>query len=112
MTVILAESELALKEGVDPAETVDALSIIRSRAVRLNRRIDDLLRVARSETGQVELDSRPFDCAMAAEEAVAGNVELVNRVEIAQLPLLSTFLIRWHQLKYLAMTRGVQWPLA
>ncbi|WP_425403642.1 ATP-binding protein [Hwanghaeella sp.] len=79
LTVILAESELALKDGVDPIEAIDALSVIRSRAVRLNRRIDDLLRVARSETGQVELDSRPFDCAKAAEEAVADMAPLAKR---------------------------------
>ncbi|RVU38223.1 HAMP domain-containing histidine kinase [Hwanghaeella grinnelliae] len=82
LTVILAESELALKEGVNPAEAVDALSVIRSRAVRLNRRIDDLLRVARSETGQVELDSRPFDVATAAEEAVADMAPLAKRHDL------------------------------
>lgn len=79
LTVILAESELALKEGVDPAEALEALSVIRSRAVRLNRRIDDLLRVARSDTGQVELDTRPFDLAMAAEEAAADMAPLAKR---------------------------------
>ena len=65
---------------------VDALSVIRSRAVRLNRRIDDLLRVARSETGQVELDSRPFDIAKAAEEAKTAAVRFeVVRATIGTL---------------------------
>lgn len=71
LTVILAESELGLKEGMEASEALSALAIIRARATRLNRRIDDLLRVARSETGQIELDARPFDLAASAELAVA-----------------------------------------
>jgi len=90
LTVILAESELALKDGVDPAEAVDALSVIRSRAVRLNRRIDDLLRVARSETGQVELDSRPFDLAAAAEDAVADMAPLAKRQNVTLAAVLES----------------------
>ena len=44
--------------------------MIGARARRLNRRIDDLLRVARSESGQIELDDQPFDLARAAEAAI------------------------------------------
>ena len=52
LTVILAETELAAAAGpVGEAELREALEVIGARARRLNRRIDDLLRVARSESG-------------------------------------------------------------
>ena len=79
LTVILAESELGLKEGVEASEALSALKVVRVRAARLNRRIDDLLRVARSETGQIELDSRPFDLADAAAQAIADMAPLAKR---------------------------------
>lgn len=79
LTVILAESELGLQEGVGAPEAMAALRVIRARAARLNRRIDDLLRVARSETGRIELDSRPFDLSAAAEAAAADMAPLAKR---------------------------------
>ncbi|MGR3496137.1 ATP-binding protein [Citreimonas sp.] len=56
LTVILMEAEIgraAFPEGRD------AFATIETRATRLNRRIDDLLRVARSDTGELRLDPRP-----------------------------------------------------
>jgi signal transduction histidine kinase len=78
LTVILAEAELGLKDGMEAADTQSALSVIRSRAVRLSRRIDDLLRVARSETGRIELNSYPFDLAEAAADAAADMAPLAK----------------------------------
>lgn len=66
LTVILAESELGEKGAGDP---VAAFGTIRARATRLNRRIDDLLRIARSESGQLRLEEAPFDLADAVREA-------------------------------------------
>ena len=64
LTVILAETDLAARgDAVSEAELRDALGVIAARARRLNRRIDDLLRVARSESGQIELEAAPFDAA-------------------------------------------------
>ena len=64
MTVILGECEIALAGPVpaDPATaakalggTRDAFLVIRRRGERLKRRIEDMLRVARSESGTIEL---------------------------------------------------------
>ncbi|WP_158809542.1 HAMP domain-containing sensor histidine kinase [Beijerinckia sp. L45] len=63
LTVILGESEIALaakpQDGADPVTTLaahaTAFAIIRRRAQRLHRRVEDLLRVARSESGTIEL---------------------------------------------------------
>jgi len=79
LTVILAESELALKDGASRADAQAAMSVIRSRAARLNQRVNDLLRVARSETGQVELDSKAFDLSAAAAEAISDTETLAKR---------------------------------
>jgi signal transduction histidine kinase len=79
LTVIMAESELSASESADRDEALAALAIIRTRASRLNRRLNDLLRVARSETGRIELDAHPFDMAAAAEAAAADMARLADR---------------------------------
>lgn len=68
LTVIVLESELGMK-GVGDARA--GFETIRIRAQRLGRRIDDLLRVARSESGRIELARQPCDLGHAAAEAVA-----------------------------------------
>ncbi|MFK8252142.1 sensor histidine kinase [Ancylobacter terrae] len=57
LTVILGEAEVTLRQAEPaPQDLRAALVVIQSRARRLHRRVEDLLRVARSETGQIELD--------------------------------------------------------
>lgn len=56
LTVILMEAQIGKK--TTPAAS-EAFATIEARAERLNRRIDDLLRVARSDSGQLELDVQP-----------------------------------------------------
>lgn len=68
LTVIMMEAELALKSGAVPD---GPMGVIQNRARRLNRRIDDLLRIARSESGSLTLDTAPFNLRLAAEEAVS-----------------------------------------
>jgi signal transduction histidine kinase len=46
------------------------LATIRKRAQGLQRRVEDLLRVARSESGQLELDFRPVSLLDVVSEAV------------------------------------------
>lgn len=53
LTVILLEAQIG-KKGSPNAQ--DAFATIEARAARLNRRIDDLLRLARSDTGELALD--------------------------------------------------------
>jgi two-component system, OmpR family, sensor kinase len=71
LTVILGECDVSLKA---PAQAPDAyrrsLTTIRERAQRLHRRVEDLLRVARSESGQIELDLKPTSPRMIVDEAV------------------------------------------
>lgn len=68
LTVILMEAELALKGGGDPRA---AFATIEARARRLNRRIDDLLRIARSESGQIDLARKTVDLVEVVSDAVA-----------------------------------------
>ncbi len=68
LTVILMEAELALKSG---AADDGPYGVIRNRARRLNQRIDDLLRIARSETGTLTMETVPFDLSDAAEAALS-----------------------------------------
>jgi two-component system, OmpR family, sensor kinase len=71
LTVILGECDLALrKPGEDAAGTRPVLATIRKRAQRLQRRVEDLLRVARSESGQLELDLKPVSVLSVLTEAV------------------------------------------
>lgn len=77
LTVILGECEIALAglrrdeaaAARDPAGA--AFAVIRRRALRLQRRVEDMLRVARSESGTLELRSQPVVlqavCASAIE---------------------------------------------
>jgi signal transduction histidine kinase len=57
LTVIRGEAEMTLRHAgaVMPDTTRRSLETIANRAIRLNRRVDDMLRVARSETGRIEL---------------------------------------------------------
>ncbi len=79
LTVILAETEIAGHDAADPAEVKGAIATIRARARRLNRRIEDLLRVARSETGQIELEDARFDLAAALDDAMDDVAALARR---------------------------------
>ena len=88
LTVILAEHDLAARPEASEPELRAALAVIGARARRLNRRIDDLLRVARSESGELELDARPFDLAAAASDAVEDIAPLARRARVALVPRL------------------------
>jgi signal transduction histidine kinase len=76
LTVILMEAQLGRRGAPDP-ET--AFATIETRATRLNRRIDDLLRIARSETGQLALEAERVDLgAMLQEAAAETRAEIAN----------------------------------
>ncbi|MGB8812310.1 MAG: HAMP domain-containing sensor histidine kinase [Paracoccaceae bacterium] len=77
LTVILAEAELGA--AACPAGLEATFGTIRARAARLNRRIEDLLRIARSDTGQLELDPRPTDIGTVLDAAAEDLRPLLNR---------------------------------
>ncbi|WP_424968642.1 ATP-binding protein [Dinoroseobacter sp. S375] len=56
LTVILMEAQIG-KQALP--EAAEAFATIETRAERLNRKIDDLLRLARSETGQLAIECTP-----------------------------------------------------
>ncbi|MBS9478028.1 sensor histidine kinase [Ancylobacter radicis] len=69
LTVILGEAEVTLRGGRPSEEDLRAaLLVIQNRARRLHRRVEDLLRIARSESGQIELERRPFLVADLLED--------------------------------------------
>ncbi|PUB14933.1 sensor histidine kinase [Yoonia sediminilitoris] len=80
LTVILMESELALKSG---AAADSPLGIIHERARRLNQRIDDLLRIARSEAGKLTLEDTAFALDAAALAAVSDMRSLGQNAGVA-----------------------------
>lgn len=80
LTVILAEAELGA--AACPPGLKATFTTIRARAARLNRRIEDLLRIARSQTGQLELDPRPTDIGDVLDTAADDLGPLLTRARI------------------------------
>ncbi len=68
LTVILMEAQIGKAGSPDPQT---AFATIESRAARLNQRIDDLLRLARSDTGQLALDTKPVALANLVRATMA-----------------------------------------
>ncbi|WP_290687824.1 MULTISPECIES: sensor histidine kinase [unclassified Haematobacter] len=81
LTVILGEAELGAQRG--DAETRAAFATIEARALRLFRRIEDLLRIARSESGQLELRQEQVDLSRVVAMAVADLQPLAQRGGLA-----------------------------
>ncbi|WP_253186885.1 sensor histidine kinase [Roseobacter denitrificans] len=76
LTVILMEAQIGKTGSPDPAA---AFATIEARAARLNRRIDDLLRLARSDTGQLALDpDRVMLCDLTEDVASEVQAEVDN----------------------------------
>ncbi len=81
LTVILGEAELGAAAG-DPRSSA-AFATIQARAQRLFRRIEDLLRIARSESGHLELDRTRVDLSATATAALADLQPMLKRAGIA-----------------------------
>lgn len=80
LTVILGEAELG-HASPDP-EARAAFDTIRTRAQRLFRRIEDMLRIARSESGHLELAQDRVDLAEAARAALADLAPVLKRAGV------------------------------
>ncbi|MEM9628883.1 MAG: HAMP domain-containing sensor histidine kinase [Pseudomonadota bacterium] len=87
LTVISMEAQLGLKGAPDPE---GSFRTIASRSSRLNRRIDDLLRVAQSDSGQIALDIETVELSRIAREVVEEvGAELDNagmQLELGDMP--------------------------
>lgn len=81
LTVILMEAQIGAAGTEDPKL---AFSTIENRAARLNRRIDDLLRVARSDSGQLALE---FAQVSVAELFKQVRLEVQSEIENAAMIL-------------------------
>ena len=88
LTVILGECDLAGRASARPVDHTPVFATIRNRAQRLKRRVEDLLRVARSESGQIELDRRVVSAVEILSEAVdsAGSEAVRRRVSLTLEP--------------------------
>ena len=72
LTVILGECDLAGRSAGRGLDYTPVFATIRKRAQGLKRRVEDLLRVARSESGQIELDRRVVGAVAVLAAAVEG----------------------------------------
>jgi len=83
LTVILGECDLALRGASRGADPGPVFATIRKRAQRLKLRVEDLLRVARSETGEIAFDKRPLGLALVLSEAVDNMASEAARRRVA-----------------------------
>src|SRR5262249_32424283 len=60
LSIIGGEAELTLSQERDPAEYREALSIVHDEALRLSAMVDDLLALARADSGQQTLETEEF----------------------------------------------------
>ena len=69
-TVLLGEAQVALRRRDCASTMAEALERIAASGAFLRRRLDDLMKLARSEDGQLTLTFGPMDFAEAARDAV------------------------------------------
>jgi len=55
--------------------------------------------------------ARGWQCLKAAEHVVIDDADLRFRVQVAQLPVMYTFLMRWKQMQADAKTANAEWPM-
>lgn len=83
LTVIIGECDVTQRAPAIPEDTSRAvLATIRKRAGRLHRRVEDLLRVARSESGEIELVFQDVLVAPLLAEAVASFEAVARRQNV------------------------------
>lgn len=83
LTVVLGECDIALRApSISPEETRTTFTTIRQRAFRLHRRVEDMLRVARSESGEITLDFRRIDLARLLADTVESYAPAVRRHQL------------------------------
>ena len=80
LTVIMGEAELGAAHP-DP-ETRASFQTIGARSARLFRRIEDMLRIARSESGRLELAEQPVDLRAVVATAQADLAPVLRRAGV------------------------------
>jgi two-component system OmpR family sensor kinase len=80
LTVVLGECDIALRApSIAEKESRSILTTIRQRAQRLHRRVEDMLRVARSESGEITLDFRRVSLSGLLREVVESYAAIARR---------------------------------
>lgn len=76
LTVVQGEAEYNLNTKARPgiADMRQSFETILGRVQELRRRVDDMLRVARSESGRLDLSSKPIDLADVVRDAVGNEI--------------------------------------
>jgi heavy metal sensor kinase len=93
VAVILSHAELALDKQRPAEELRETIETCRRSAIRMKSLIESLLTLARFDSGELQLDSRPFDLARTAGDCVALVRPLAAQRRIAihmDLPAAST----------------------
>ncbi|MCB5409225.1 sensor histidine kinase [Pseudogemmobacter faecipullorum] len=92
LTVILGEAELGAGHA-DP-QVRASFATVSARAARLYRRTEDLLRIARSESGQLELQPGPVPLQACVEAALGDLLPVLRRAKITCHTDLPPLLLR------------------
>ena len=92
LTVIMGEAELGLRRP-DPAARAGFDTIL-NRAARLYRRIEDLLRIARSDSGQLELQQGRVALDQAVAAALADLAPVLKRAGVGVTTDLAALAVR------------------
>ena len=71
LAVIRTSAELALRRAREPEAYRESLAEIASEAERMTRLVEDLLFLARSDSGAVEMPRQPMDLRLLMEEVVS-----------------------------------------
>ncbi|WP_448954808.1 ATP-binding protein [Labrys neptuniae] len=83
LTVVLGECDIALRApAIAPDEVRATFGTIRQRAFRLHRRVEDMLRVARSESGEITLDFRRIGLARLLADTVESYAAVIRRHQL------------------------------
>ena len=79
LTVILTQVELALSRPREGPAYRESLEACGRAARRMKSLVDDLLTLARADSGKLELRIEPIDLAQITEESVALLMPLANK---------------------------------
>lgn len=83
LTVIIGECDVTSRAPViSDADSRAALAIIRKRAGRMHRRVEDLLRIARSESGEIQLIFQDVPLRPLLADAMSGFQGMAERRSI------------------------------